>query len=480
MESPPELRGVDLLVFEHGTRIQDRIGNCLPHASAVLHAPDLGVLLRSAGAGSGVVSKRILFIDIQSIPFAGLDAAAEAAVGHAVIWIAAPPGEDFWPANMLHMLAHDFTCVELRGLVLQLAQQLQANAALAGAHAANELIALSPAMEQLLAEVDVFADCENNVLIQGETGTGKERVAERLHRGHPRYGRGPFVPVNCGAIPEGLFESHFFGHARGAFTGALQAHKGYFEQAHGGTLFLDEVGDLPMLQQVKLLRVLESGIVTRLGTEAQIAVDFRLVAATNRNLRERVARDEFRADLYYRLAVIELELPTLEERGVVDKIAIFKAITMEVLGQPLHEALGEPPFWLADAVAAMRFPGNIRQLRNLAERVGVIARQTGAWDRALIERALGSVRGMDANVAPPGVAPRKNWDADERSRIVKTLTQHAWKRQDAARALGISRKVLWEKMRKYQITEGDVGNAAGAASAVNAAAGTDKPDATPS
>ena len=220
----------------------------------------------------------------------------------------------------------------------------------------------------------MYADCRSNVLVHGETGVGKERVARLLHD-RAAWADGPFVAVNCGAIPEGLFEAHFFGHAK-AFTGAVGAHKGYFEQASGGTLFLDEIGDLPLYQQVKLLRVLEQSTVTRLGSANEVPVDFRLVAATNKDLRVLVAQDEFRADLYYRLAVIELRIPSLEQRGAAEKVALFRSL-LERMG-----AGDEPPDWLLERVGATRYEGNVRELSNVAERVAIVRRQFQSWDRA--------------------------------------------------------------------------------------------------
>src|SRR5690606_19849719 len=161
--------------------------------------------------------------------------------------------------------------------------------------------------------------------------------------------------------PDGLFESLFFGHTKGSFTGAVTSHKGYFEQSTGGTLFLDEIGDLPSYQQVKLLRVLEDNAVTRLGGTSPVKLDFRLVAATNRDLREMVHSGEFRSDLYYRLAVIELQVPSLEQRGEVDKIAIFKSLLLAVLADA--DVVGpDIPYWLVETVANMEYPGNVRQL----------------------------------------------------------------------------------------------------------------------
>ncbi|RYG28388.1 MAG: sigma-54-dependent Fis family transcriptional regulator, partial [Burkholderiales bacterium] len=168
-------------------------------------------------------------------------------------------------------------------------------------------------------------------------------------------------------------------------------------------------------------------------------------------LQERVARGEFRSDLYYRLAVIELQLPTLEERGVIDKIAIFKAVTDEILGPSLKLRLGDPPSWLIEAVAGIHFPGNVRQLRSLSERLGVIARQTGRWDRSLCERALHSAGNISVAPAASATTTRRAPDAQERQRLIDALEAHDWRRQETARQLGISRKALWERMRKYQI-----------------------------
>jgi len=341
-------------------------------------------------------------------------------------------------------------------MVVRVVQQMRANTV--RQVQTNDLIAIDACMIELLKEVDVYADCEHNVLIYGETGVGKERVAQRLHEKHTGYCQGPFVVVNCGAIPDGLFESLFFGHAKGAFTGAVAAHKGYFEQANGGTLFLDEIGDLPRYQQVKLLRVLEESAVTRVGATTSTRLDFRLVAATNRPLREMVQIGDFRSDLFFRLAVIELYVPSLEERGDQDKIAIFRSIVGQVVGEDIMTTVGDPPLWLLDTVGRMRFPGNVRELRNFAERVGVIVRQTGAWNVETVVKRMLAISGE----SQPDLAPveavdsaRRSWDMAERNKIINALDANEWRRQNTAHYLGISRKVLWEKMRKYQIVDGE-------------------------
>jgi DNA-binding NtrC family response regulator len=356
------------------------------------------------------------------------------------------------PLGNCQLLSPDFTAAELRAMVDSLdAPDVPGTPARRVVEVGGVVVvAESAPMVALLDEVRAFADNDHNALVQGETGVGKELVAELLHHGHHRYGAGPFVAVNCGAIPDGLFESLFFGHAKGSFTGAVQAHKGYLEQARGGTLFMDEVGELPLFQQVKLLRVLESGRMTRVGSEAPIQLDFRLVAATNRDLRELVREGRFRSDLFYRLAVIELNVPNLEERGPIDKVAIFKTLLARMAGPGMAGDAGEVPAWLTDQVAAMRFPGNVRQLRNLAERVGVIFRQTGHWDGRMISHALALA--SDCGQSPP--APGRASQDNERARIVSELQKNGWQRQKTADQLGMSRKSLWEKMRKFGINEG--------------------------
>jgi DNA-binding NtrC family response regulator len=446
---------LDLYVWEGKADILDRIARCMASFDVEVIRAD-GIPLAQDREPSRVA---VAVISVSVIDGGGLALASEAVQGMPVIWVAAATRERDtrnYPPEYLHILPFDFTCAELRTLVTKLVLQMRAHGA--KAEKPDVLVAHSECMQTLLAEVAAFADCDHNVLIHGETGVGKERIAQQLHLGHSQYGKGPFVAVNCGAIPDGLFESLFFGHAKGSFTGASYAHKGYFEQATGGTLFLDEIGDLPRYQQVKLLRVLEGNTVTRLGSTVEVKLDFRLVAATNRDLRELVQQQEFRSDLFYRLAVIELHVPSLEARGAVDKIAIFKAIMGSVVGESQQEGLSDLPYWLTDAIADMYYPGNVRQLRNLAERVGVIVRQTGTWDQPMIQRALALARGP---AAPDGSGSdgemRRNWDAAERNRIIAALDATEWKRQEAAQQLGISRKVLWEKMRKYQIVDGEPG-----------------------
>ncbi|MDF3838408.1 sigma 54-interacting transcriptional regulator, partial [Cupriavidus basilensis] len=356
-----------------------------------------------------------------------------------------------FPAEYAHILADDFTGPDLRNQIAKLLPQLLA--ASEPGNAAADLVAESSAMQQFLSQVETFADFGSNVMLYGETGAGKERIAQLFHERNNIYGKGPFVAVNCGAIPDGLFESQFFGHAKGAFTGAMFAHRGFFEQANGGTLFLDEIGDLPLFQQVKLLRVLEENALTRLGSTMPVKLDFRLVAATNKDLREAVSQGRFRADLYFRLAVIELRLPSLEERGAADKVALLVSFLRQMLGASGFDALPPLPDWLKGAVGTAFFTGNVRELRNLAERIGITVQQTGHWEEPRIRPLFRSLRpgAFDGNERTA------DWrgETEERRRIVAALDANSWRRQDTAASLGISRKVLWEKMRKFQIADNE-------------------------
>ncbi|WP_447920872.1 sigma 54-interacting transcriptional regulator [Achromobacter aegrifaciens] len=444
----------DVYVWEGTSDIANRAERCLAGMDVSLLRADAGTafppprdLARPAVA---LVSVSVM----GDKRFSGYDWLA--AQGLPVIWVAAEArGRDprYYPPEYSYTLPLTFTTADLRKLLYQLLGTLN-QLSRAAPRRAQPLIAVSATMQSLLAETEMYADCRSNVLVHGETGVGKERIARLLHD-HAAWFDGPFVAVNCGAIPEGLFEAHFFGHAKGAFTGAIGAHKGYFEQANGGTLFLDEIGDLPLYQQVKLLRVLEQSTVTRLGSSVEVPVDFRLVAATNKDLRLLVGQDEFRADLYYRLAVIELRIPNLEQRGPEEKAAIFRAL-LERQGVD-----GEPPQWLLERVSRTRYEGNVRELSNVAERVAIMRRQFQAWDQPRIERIFDQLAeplraAGGAGAASARVEPVAFTDAEraERARVLAALDANGWRRQDTAHTLGISRKVLWEKMRKLQLGAG--------------------------
>lgn len=442
------LDSLDVYVWEASSAIAQRVESLLAGTEAVVvRADGLTEAPATAVSRSAVAVVSVTAVNGQH----GRPHAHEWLTGRGLplIWVAAHARETaagYFPPEYTNILPPDFSSAELRALLTRVAGAVQADER--RRTKATPFIAESACMRELLREATAFADCQASVMIYGETGVGKERVARLLHEGNAAYGQGPFVAVNCGAVPEGLFESHFFGHAKGAFTGAAGLHKGYFEQANGGTLFLDEIGDLPPYQQVKLLRVLEQNTVTRLGSTAEVRVDFRLVAATNRDLRALVDAGTFRADLYYRLAVVELTVPPLEERGAADKVAIFRALLAELAGPAAEDV----PAWLLARVGAARYPGNVRELRNVAERLAIVRRQFDGWDETRVMRVLERMDSARPEDAPPALNER---DAQERERVLAALQANQWRRQDTAAHLGISRKVLWEKMRKLRIEPAD-------------------------
>ena len=275
----------------------------------------------------------------------------------------------------------------------------------------NGIITRSPAMEDLLRQAKLVADSDASVLIYGDSGTGKELLARAVHRASRREDR-PFVAVNCGAIPGELLESELFGHARGAFTGAVQAHKGLFQAADGGTLFLDEIGDMPLPLQVKLLRVLQEGEVRPVGSTQAIPVDVRMISATNRDLDEQKAAGLFREDLYYRLNVVSLRLPQLAERR--EDIPLLAAYFLRKLAERYHKPI---PTLAPDAMAllvAAPWPGNVRQLLNLLEQALALA-TTSMIPASLVQNAL---KEDDAALVPFEEA-RKTFERDYLVRLLK-------------------------------------------------------------
>src|SRR5258706_5336564 len=234
-----------------------------------------------------------------------------------------------------------------------------------------ELVGTSPALERLRAQIEQVAASEASVLITGENGTGKEVVARQLHLASARAG-GPFVTVNCAAIPDELIESELFGHEKGSFTGAHERRIGHFESADGGTLFLDEIGDMPLAAQAKVLRALETREITRVGDSKPIRVDIRILAATNADLSAAVEEKAFRLDLYYRLNVVPLRVPPLRER-LEDVPALARSFLKEIGDRSGRSPRGLEPA-AAELLASLDYPGNVRQLKNLLEGADVFAR----------------------------------------------------------------------------------------------------------
>jgi two-component system response regulator AtoC len=302
-----------------------------------------------------------------------------------------------------------------------------------------KIIGDSPAMQDVLSIAGRVAATPWTVLIQGETGTGKELVARLIHLLSP-VSDGPFVEINCGAIPENLFESELFGHEKGAFTGASTRRRGRFELAADGTLFLDEIGELPLALQPKLLRALQEKRIARVGSETEIDIDVRVVAATNRDLKQLVAQGVFREDLYYRLNVFDILVPPLRERKQ-DLPALIAFFAERYSPRPVQ--------FDADATATLMkysFPGNIRELEHIIQRTFTLARGNTVQDRDLPAEI------RFHQVTAQGTLAQR-LEAVEREMLWLSLETHQWVQTRAAKGLGISERVLRYKMRKYKIKQ---------------------------
>ncbi len=305
------------------------------------------------------------------------------------------------------------------------------------------MIGETPPMNKLREQIDRVAPTEARALILGENGTGKELIAHALHRLSPRAA-GPFVQVNCAAIPRELFESELFGHERGAFTGATGRRKGKFLRAHRGTLFLDEVGEIPRELQAKLLRALESGTVEPVGSDREIEVDVRVVAATNRDLQRAVEEGAFREDLFYRLQVVTLQAPPLRERR-----EDIPSLTHHFLGEVCARNNLRARQIDEDAMQALcghTWPGNVRELRNLLERL-VILNPGPRIDLAAVREALPHRRPGGALDLEAGRTLRETMTNVERDVIRRTLERHDWSMTPAARELGLERSHLYKKVK---------------------------------
>ena len=307
------------------------------------------------------------------------------------------------------------------------------------------LIGDSPLMAQARQMIDKLARSQAPVQIRGESGSGKELAARRIHLNGARRDS-PFVAVNCGAIPENLMESEFFGHKKGAFTGALADHDGFFQAADGGTLFLDEVGDLPLSMQVKLLRAIQEKRVRRVGSTAEEPVDVRIISATHRHLAEEVKSGAFRQDLYYRLNVIELRMPALRElREDIPQLAAV------ILAR--HAGEGRTPRLSVQAEAALQayhFPGNVRELENILERA--VALVSGD-EIAVDDLQLSDERAAEQEVDVEGLPLPERLEAIERKAILEALERARYNQTAAAKLLGISFRALRYRIQRLGIKQ---------------------------
>ncbi len=325
----------------------------------------------------------------------------------------------------------------------------------------GDMVGSAPRMREVYGVLDKVAPSELSVVVEGETGTGKELVARALHQ-HSRRSAGPLVIFDCSAFPENLLESELFGHEKGAFSGAHRTHKGVFERAEGGTVFFDELGEMTLALQPKFLRALESGEVRRVGGERTIKTDVRVVAATNRDLSQMVEEGRFRRDLYYRLAKVRVQLPPLRAR--VSDLDLLAHFFLEALrergGRPLARRFSE------DALGLMRtydWPGNVRELRNVVERASAFceAEEIGVEDlpgdlQARMGRPLRDARAGSSVDIEPGTGLKEAKELMvarfERDYLMDMLERHDMNISQVAREAGIDRRHVYRLMKKHDIT----------------------------
>jgi two-component system, NtrC family, nitrogen regulation response regulator NtrX len=324
-----------------------------------------------------------------------------------------------------------------------------------------EMVGQSPAMTALYAQIAKVAPTRTRVLITGESGTGKELVARAIHRESSLRDR-PFVKVNCAAIPPELIESELFGHERGAFTGAAARKKGLFELADGGTIFLDEIGDMSLSAQAKVLRVLQSGELSRVGSETTLKVEVRVLAATNRDLQAAVASGQFRDDLFFRLAVVPLRAPALRERAA-DIPLLCKAFAAQIARENgLHDKEFTPE--AVEVLAAYAWPGNVRELRNVVERLIILcegAVGVGDLPEEIVAdvsrrgRPLRNVGALELPAEASHLSLRELRDLVERQVVRAKLEENDWNISRTAQVLGLERTNLHKKMRALGIARED-------------------------
>jgi two-component system response regulator AtoC len=433
------LEGFEVLVASSGAEALARLAEADPLAMVSdLKMPDL----------DGIALMERVHAERPSLPVvlvtanATVETAVQAMRQGALHYLTKPIRFDELALVLRHAVAHERARRDLERLRGELEK----------AAGFEELVGDSPAMREVFRVVEQVAGADATVLLRGETGTGKELVARALHRRSPRRER-PFVAVNCTAVPKELMESEFFGHEKGAFTGATARRHGRFEQADGGTLFLDEVGDLEPGIQAKLLRVLQEREITRVGAERAEKVDVRIVAATNRDLEALVKEGRFRDDLYYRLNVIPLRLPPLRERPSDLPALLDHALRSfaERYGRPVPP----PPPELLAAARAYPWPGNVRELRNLCERAALMG-----W--AAVAPLLGQPAAPGPAMAAPADFSLPLLDARarlverfEREYLTRLLKEHRGRVGEVARAAGIAERNLYEKLKAYGLSRDD-------------------------
>jgi len=313
-----------------------------------------------------------------------------------------------------------------------------------------QIVGKSAALERVLDLIARVAPSRATVLITGETGTGKELVARAVHEASNRHNK-PFMPINCAAIPENLLESELFGHMKGAFTGAIQNKKGLFEEASTGSVFLDEISTMSMSLQPKLLRVLQEYVIMRVGGRQPIPVNIRLIAATNQDLKKRVADGLYREDLYYRLNVFPIEVPALRDRR--EDIPLLSNFFLQKYAELYTIDPPKLPARTLDRMMNYDWPGNVRELENFIERAVVLHASGGSGTVGFELPSNETEEGDGANILDEAQSKRWTFEDLEREYIFRVLESVRWKKTEAAEILGIDRRTLYRKLKRYE-TEG--------------------------
>ncbi len=412
--------------------------------------PDLCLTDMKLPDGTGFDVVRYIQRDYPQIPvavitaFGSMEAAVEALKAGAYDFVSKP-----------------VDLAKLRDLVqtaLRLSQQSNLGSPSGSSDSVNEtspIIGESSAIELLKKTISKLARSQAPVFIYGASGTGKELVAKQIHQQSPRSS-GAFVPVNCGAIPESLMESEFFGHKKGSFTGAIEDKKGLFQAAHHGTLFLDEVADLPLSMQVKLLRAIQEKAVKSVGGVEEIAIDTRILSATHKNLEEEVEKGRFRQDLYYRLNVIKLDVPSLQERG--NDILLLAEYFLELIAERWELPKASLSSRSIEVLSTYAFPGNVRELENILERACTLSDgefiepEDLQLSKLAIEDKSASIEGSHQQsqfIDTISDISKRN----EKEQIIHALNQTRWNRTAAAKSLGMTFRQLRYRIKKYELDQ---------------------------
>jgi DNA-binding NtrC family response regulator len=395
------------------------------------------------GGMDGIALCQRLVANREDIPvvvltaFGSYDSAVAAIRAGAYDFIAKPVQLDVLAIALRRAVQHRSLREEVRRLRLEVERRPRA----------DEIIGTSAAILRVRDLVSRVADSDASVLITGESGTGKEVVARALHR-HGHRGEGPFVALNCAAVPESLLESELFGHVKGAFTDARDARPGLFAMARGGTVFLDEIGDMPLALQPKLLRVLQERTLRPVGSSSEVPVDVRVVAATNRDLESAVEEKRFREDLYFRINVIHVELPPLRAR-VGDILSLAQHFVAEIAGRAGKRVIGIAPGAAAKLIE-YPWPGNVRELRNCIERAVALAR----YEQIVVEDLPDRVQNHQSTrlvLAGDDPSEMLSMDEVEKRYVLRVLEAVTGNKTAAARILGFERKTLYRKLERYGI-----------------------------